>query len=69
MAKRKKKCCKGEIEVCDFCIHFNMFKNKEGNNIDGDGYCGLLRKPVFAGDGCKDFYCKTQWEKNKKRGE
>lgn len=62
----KKKCCKGEMEVCDFCIHFNMFKDKNGLNINGDGSCGFNGKikVVNAGDGCKEFYCKHQWERN-----
>lgn len=63
----KKKCSKDEDEVCDFCIHFNMFKDENGFNVDGSGYCGLRRKFVDAGDGCKDYYCKIQWEKNMKK--
>lgn len=60
----KKKCEKDELEVCDFCLHFNMFRDKNGGNIDGFGHCGLHRKVVEAGEGCKDYYCEFQWEKN-----
>lgn len=63
----KKKCSADEDEVCDFCIHFNMFKDKDGGNIDGSGYCGLKRKVVDAGDGCKNYYCFTMWKRNMKR--
>ena len=62
----KRKCHKGEDEICDFCIHFNMFKNKNGFNIDGSGPCGFNGKVeiVDVGDGCNNFYCKQEWGKN-----
>lgn len=55
--------------VCDFCIHFLMFKNRDGGNIDGSGYCGLHRKKTDAGDGCEDFYCFHQFNLNQKPSE
>jgi len=62
-----KKCNIDEDDVCDFCLHFLFYRDKDGFNIDGSGYCGLLRKGVDAGDGCKKFYCKHQWAKNMKK--
>lgn len=63
--------CNKECEevgaVCDFCIHFLLYKNKDGINIDGSGWCGLKRKEVDIGDGCKDnFYCEIQWLEDQK---
>lgn len=60
------KCSKGELDVCDFCLHFLFYRTKNGSNIDGSGWCGLKRKDTDAGDGCKDYYCKAQWKKNMK---
>ena len=50
-------CSEECFKLCDFCIHFLMFKGKEGGNIDGSGYCGLHRKEVQAEDECNDFFC------------
>ena len=58
------KCEKREIEVCDFCLHFLFYRDKEGMNIDGSGWCGLKREGTDAGSGCKDYYCKKQWKIN-----
>lgn len=52
-------CSEECFRLCDFCHHFNMFKSKEGTNIDGMGYCGLHKKDVDAADECKDFFCKS----------
>ncbi len=59
------KCCKDD--VCDFCLHFLFYRDKKGMNIDGSGWCGLKRKEVYAGDGCKNYYCKAQWKKDMKK--
>lgn len=63
----KKKCEKDELEVCDFCLHFLMFRGEEGETIDGTGYCGLQRRKVDYGEGCRRFYCKKQWAKNMRK--
>ena len=59
-----KVCVKDEPFVCDFCLHFLFFRNKDGYGIDGTGYCGLHRKITDAGSECKDFYCEIQWRRN-----
>ncbi len=53
--KARKHC--RDSAICDFCIHFNMYKNKLGGNIDGNGNCGLHRKTVEACDMCQNYYC------------
>ena len=60
------KCQTIEPEVCDFCLHFLFYRDRDGMNIDGSGWCGLKREETDAGNGCKDYYCKTQWKKNMK---
>ena len=67
MTKGKRKCRKNEDEICDFCIHFNMFKTIDGGNVDGDGNCGLHKKTVHCGDGCKDYYCQVQYARDQRR--
>jgi len=54
----------GCFAVCDFCLHFLFYRNRDGQNIDGSGWCGLHRKETEAGGDCKDYYCKNQWKKN-----
>ena len=61
-------CVKEIGPVCDFCIHFLMFKNRDGGNIDGSGYCGLHRKETDATNGCEDYYCESQFRVNGRRG-
>jgi len=58
------KCEKDELDVCDFCLHFLFYRDREGMNIDGTGWCGFKRKQVDVGDGCKNYYCKSQWKNN-----
>lgn len=50
--------------VCDFCLHFLFYRDRNGNNIDGSGWCGLKRQVTDAGDGCDDYYCERQWRQN-----
>jgi len=59
-----KKCNEECVTICDFCIHFLMFKTKEGGNVDGSGYCGLHKKEVDCVEECNDFYCKTKWRED-----
>ena len=47
--------------LCKICG--NECKIGEGET----GYCGLRKKVVHAGQGCKDYYCQTQWKKNLKK--
>ena len=61
------KCSKDEMDVCDFCLHFLFYRDKDGMNIDGSGWCGLKRKQVDAGYGCKNYYCENQWRINQKK--
>ena len=59
-----KRCSSECDEVCDFCLHFLFYRDIDGNNIDGSGWCGLHRKKTDAGSGCKEFYCENRWEKD-----
>ena len=60
------KCEPNEDDVCDFCLHFLFYRDKDGMNRDGTGWCGLKREQTDAGHGCKNYYCKMQWKKNMK---
>lgn len=64
LSKLQKNCGKDDPAVCDFCLHFLFYRDKDGMNIDGSGWCGLHRKETDAGSGCPDYYCERQWKKN-----
>lgn len=64
--KLPKTCGNGDVPVCDFCLHFLFYRDKFGLNLDGSGWCGLHKRETDAGSYCKDYYCKTKWEKNMK---
>lgn len=67
LSKLPKNCGDGDPAVCDFCIHFLFYRDKDGMNIDGSGWCGLHKKEVDAGYGCKNYYCQVRWKKNMKK--
>ena len=56
-------------ECCDFCIHFLMYRNKNGAIINGDGRCGLHHKETDAGSTCKDYFCEPCWRKEIEEGK
>lgn len=52
--------CEHEACCCDHCVHFLMYRDKEGNILSGDGNCGLHRKEVDAGFVCNEFFCRQR---------
>lgn len=67
MSRYCDKSCKFSGPVCDFCLHFLFYRDKDGMNIDGSGWCGLKREVTDAGSGCNDYYCKARWRRDQRK--